>query len=79
MNDEIERLRAGLQWYADRRHCLLDPDWEVEEGWLCPPDCDESWMVEPGYVARAILAGHSINPDPDADEITIAPQDGPLD
>lgn len=77
-----ERLKAGLQWYADGNHCdnLVttmdttdwDNAWELEEGWLCAPH-DQPWMVEPGNVARAILNGQMINPDSDADLITVEP------
>lgn len=63
---DAERLRDGLQWYADGKHVLMDPEWEVEEGWLCPPN-EESWMVEPGYLAKAILNGMAMNPDSEAD------------
>ena len=75
-SNEIQRLRAGLQWYADGKHCLLENEWESEEGWLCPPPIadvtpEPGWMVEPGGVARAILEGMSINPDGDADEIVV--------
>ena len=63
---EINRLRAGLQWYADGEHYTLD-EWDEEEGWLCPPNF-RSWMVEPGHVARAILAGQEMNPNSDADD-----------
>ena len=68
---DAERLRGGLKWYADGNHYELS-EWDEEEGWLCPPS-DDSWMVEPGHVARAILSGASINPDSDADEITLPP------
>lgn len=67
---DAERLRGGLQWYADREHLMLNDEWESEEGWMCPPN-DESWMVEDGGVARLILKGKMINPDRSADEIVI--------
>lgn len=66
---ENERLREGLQWYADGNHFDL-PDWDEYDGWLCPPN-DSPWIVDPGNCARCILNGQRINPDPDADQITI--------
>ena len=72
---EIARLRAGLQWYADHHHYDLE-GWEDCSGesanWLFPPT-EHSWMVDNGGIARAILDGHEINPDPDADEVTRRP------
>jgi hypothetical protein len=62
-----KRLSAGLQWYADGNHYVLEPEWEEEEGWLCPPT-DDSWMVDPGNVARAILAGQEMNPNAEDDD-----------
>lgn len=76
LEKDAARLRAGLEWYAGGEHYIFegpfDRRWEIEEGWLCPPT-DDSWMVEPGRVARVILDGHSMNPDKDADEITLPP------
>jgi hypothetical protein len=71
---EIERLRAGLQWYADGHHYDLD-GWEDCSGessnWLFPPS-EHSWMVDDGGIAGAILQGQWINPNhADADNITI--------
>ena len=66
--EEMARLRAGLKWYADGNHCILEPAWEEEEGWLCPPT-EDSWMVEPGHVAQAILDGQEINPNVEDDDV----------
>lgn len=67
---EIARLRACLQWYADGHHYLFSPDWEEEEGWLCPPN-EESWMVEPGHVAKAVLNGWEMNPTGEDDNFIV--------
>jgi hypothetical protein len=65
--DEIGRLTAGLKWYAEGNHYVLDDDWDTVSGepqeWLCGP---ESGMIEDGGVARTILAGgHMVEGDDD--------------
>lgn len=76
---EIERLRAGLQWYADGHHYDL-PDWEDCSGespnWIFPNSDqvigEPSWMVDNGGIARAVLNGDYVNPNhADADSIII--------
>ena len=78
---DAERLRGGLKWYADGHHYDLD-DWDTCSGesqnWLFPPlneDLDApSWVIDNGGIARAILEGHSINPNhAEDDEITLPP------
>jgi len=64
---EIERLKAGLKWYAEGNHFVLDDDWDTVSGepqeWLCGP---ESGMIEDGGVARTVLAGgHMVEGDDD--------------
>lgn len=72
LEGEIARLRTGLKWYADQGHITAElwDEWELEEGWLYPPN-DGAWMVEPGRVAQAILDGGTINPDPDSELLVI--------
>lgn len=66
---DIARLQAGLQWYADGKHMMNMDGWDIEEGWNC--SSLESAMVEPGNVAKAILDGKMMNPDPDGDQACI--------
>lgn len=67
---DIARLRAGIQWYADGKHMMNMDDWDIEEGWLCSVG-EDGEMVEPGNVAKAILDGKMMNPDPDGDQACI--------
>jgi len=76
---EIQRLRDGLLWYAERNHYDLS-DWEDCPGesanWLFPPldfysQNQPAWMVDDGGIARAVLEGAFVNPNhADADAIT---------
>lgn len=82
--NETKRLADGLRWYAEGQHYALS-GWEPCSGesknWLFPPydepndprGTDSTWMVDDGSIARAILDGHSMNDDPDADSITVPP------
>lgn len=75
---ENERLREGLQWYADGNHYDREDCSGESRNWLFPPldTTEESWLlVDDGGIARQILNGKRINPDKDADEIII---DAPL-
>jgi hypothetical protein len=62
---DVERLKAGLKWYADGSHVVgLDDDWDTVSGepqnWLCGP---ESGMVENGGVAKTVMDGGYIVDD----------------
>ncbi len=63
---EIERLKGGLQWYADGNHYELE-GWEDCSGessnWLFPTKGEDSWMVDDGGIAKAVLDGWWINPN----------------
>lgn len=84
---DAERLRGGLQWYAEGHHYDL-PDWEDCSGesanWIFPPNDEvigsHSWMIDDGGIAKAILDGSWINPNHiDADLIVIGPVKTPGD
>jgi hypothetical protein len=73
---EIERLRAGLEFYARGDHMLLgDPEaWDTVSGepqnWYC--DEEGTATIEDGTIAAQVLAGHEMKWDAQG-ELTLAP------
>lgn len=70
---EIERLREALTFYAEKGHFILSDDcaWDTVSGE--PPNywCDEAGTatVEDGSIARLVLAGESVDLADDEDAL----------
>jgi len=79
---EIERLRAGLKFYADGDHMALsDPNaWDTVTGepqnWYC--DGAGTATLEDGTIAKQVLAGHEMKWDAQG-ELTLALPELPID
>ena len=68
--DEIERLRKGLQYYADGSHMMLNEpgEWDTVSGEPQNFYCDNAGTatIEDGSIAKMILQGYSLPDDPEA-------------
>ena len=79
MEAENERLKAGLQYYADSKHCWgkFPADWvdwdtcsgEPTNWWFNSEEAQEQPVgVEDGTIAKMILNGAVMTPDSDETE-----------